>query len=81
MFRGSEIKTKLIPTWWQVMRMAAQTQTPEMPWPEACWRKEELKSWWSGPEQGFFWDQGSVEVEVTEVGVLFIMVDSMMLLF
>jgi len=24
-------------TWWQVMIMAAQTQTPEMPWPEACW--------------------------------------------
>ena len=61
------------------MKIAAQTQTPEIPFPEACWRNDELKSWWSGPEQGFFRDQGSVEVEVeygvAVTGVLF-MADS-----
>ena len=44
--------------------MAAQAQTPEIPLPDACCRKEELKSGWSGPEQGFFRDQGSVEVDI-----------------
>jgi len=30
------------------MKMAAQTQTPEIPLPDAFSRKELLKSWW-GP--------------------------------
>ncbi len=40
---------KRVRTWWHVMKMAAHTQAPAMPLPDACWRNELLKSWW-GPK-------------------------------
>ena len=62
--------------------MAAQTQTPEIAFPDACLRKEELKSGWSGPEQGFFRDQGSVDVDIVVAAkVLFSKVFSIFFVF
>ena len=55
-------------TWWHVMKMAAQTQAPAIPLPEAFCKKELLKSWW-GPshEPHMLEDVVDVDVVVTTV--------------
>ena len=45
-------------TWWHVISIAAQAQAPEMPCPEACSKKELLKSVEFQPEHRAHWASG-----------------------